>query len=154
MSNQQSPFHDGNSIVFFTWCMTCPQAVCVEVLINDIIVEFLPCIVKLMLSNGFLEAPLMTGAIPYEHAIYMISETNLNARNAKLTSSAPKHYLNQRWRIVNLTLSSKLRWNINRKEYIVIQEYVFECVDCEMAAIWLCFNVLKFMTSISIFDMD
>ena len=49
--------------------------------------------------------------------------------------SAPSHYLNQCWHIVNLTLMNKLQWNFNRNANISIQENVFESVVCEMAAI-------------------
>ena len=49
--------------------------------------------------------------------------------------SAPTHYLNQCWRVVNWTLGNKLQWNSNRNCNIVIQENTFENVVCEMAAI-------------------
>ena len=45
--------------------------------------------------------------------------------------SAPSHYLNQSWNIVNLTLTNKLQWNSN----IFIQENAFERIVCEMTAI-------------------
>ena len=48
--------------------------------------------------------------------------------------SAPSHYLNQHWNIVNWTLRNKLQWNFNRNSNIFIQENAFESV-CEMAAI-------------------
>ena len=48
---------------------------------------------------------------------------------------ALSHYLNQWWDIVNWTLRNKLQWNFNRNSNIFIQENVFECVVCEMAAI-------------------
>ena len=49
--------------------------------------------------------------------------------------SAPSHYLNQCWNIVNWTIRNKLKWNLNRNSNIFIQEKVFECVVWEMAAI-------------------
>ena len=49
--------------------------------------------------------------------------------------SAPSHYLNQCWNIVNWTLGNKLQWNFNRNSNIFIQENAFERVVCEMAAI-------------------
>ena len=49
--------------------------------------------------------------------------------------SAPSHYLNQCWNIVNWTLRNKLKWNLNQNSYIFIQENAFENVVWEMAAI-------------------
>ena len=49
--------------------------------------------------------------------------------------SAPSHYLNQGWNIVNLTLGNKLQWNLNRSLYIFIQENAFESVVWKMVAI-------------------
>ena len=49
--------------------------------------------------------------------------------------SAPSHYLNQCWNIVNWTLGNKLQWNLNRNTNIFIQENAFESVVCQMAAI-------------------
>ena len=49
--------------------------------------------------------------------------------------SAPSHYLNQCWNIVNWKLRTKVQWNFNRNSNIFIQENGFESVVCEMAAI-------------------
>ena len=49
--------------------------------------------------------------------------------------SAPSHYLNQCWNIVNWTLRNKLQWNFNRNSNIFIQN-AFENAVCEMASIW------------------
>ena len=49
--------------------------------------------------------------------------------------SAPSHYLNQCWNVVNWTLGDKLRWNLNRNSHIFIQENAFEHVVWKMAAI-------------------
>ena len=49
--------------------------------------------------------------------------------------SAPSHYLNQCWNIVNWTSRNKLQWNSNRNSYIFIQENALENVICEMASI-------------------
>ena len=49
--------------------------------------------------------------------------------------SAPSHYLNQWWNIVNCTLRNKLQWNFNWNSNIFIQEYALEYVVCEMASI-------------------
>ena len=49
--------------------------------------------------------------------------------------SAPSHYLNQCWNIVNWTLGNKFQWNPNRNWYIFIQEIPFENVVWKMVAI-------------------
>ena len=49
--------------------------------------------------------------------------------------TAPSHYLNQCWNIVNWTLWNKFQWNFNRNSNIFIHENEFESVICEMAAI-------------------
>ena len=49
--------------------------------------------------------------------------------------SAPSHYLNQCWNIVNWTLRSKLQCNFNWISNIFIQENALENVVCEMASI-------------------
>ena len=49
--------------------------------------------------------------------------------------SAPSHYLNQCWNIVNWTIGNKLQWNFNRNWYIFIQENAFQSVVWEMSAI-------------------
>ena len=57
--------------------------------------------------------------------------------------SAPSHYLNQSWNIVNWTLRNKLQWNFNHNSYIFIDENAFENVVWKMAAIFLGLNLLK-----------
>ena len=42
--------------------------------------------------------------------------------------SAPSHYLNQCWNIVNWTLGNKIQWNLIQNLYIFIQENAFENV--------------------------
>ena len=49
--------------------------------------------------------------------------------------SAPSHYLNHSWVVVNWSLMNKLQWKLNRNYNIRIQENAFECVVYEMAAI-------------------
>ena len=49
--------------------------------------------------------------------------------------SAPSHYQNQCWFIVNWTLGNKLQWNQNQNTKVFIHENAFDCVVCEMAAI-------------------
>ena len=49
--------------------------------------------------------------------------------------SAPRHYLNQCWVIVNWTLRNKRQWNFNQNEKKFIHENAPENIVCEMAAI-------------------
>ena len=49
--------------------------------------------------------------------------------------SAPSHYQNQCWNIVNKTLRNKLQWNLHQNSYIFIQENAFENVVWKTAAI-------------------
>ena len=44
-------------------------------------------------------------------------------------------YLNQSWNIINLPLSNKLQWNINRNSKVLVQENGFENVGCKVMAI-------------------
>ena len=46
----------------------------------------------------------------------------------RLAWSAPSHYLNKCWNIVNWTPRNKLQWIINRNSYIFVQENAFENV--------------------------
>ena len=51
------------------------------------------------------------------------------------TGSAPSHYLNHCWLIVNLTIKNKFQRDLNPTSNIFIQENVSENIVCEMAAI-------------------
>ena len=57
--------------------------------------------------------------------------------------SAPSHYLNQYWNIVDSAPINGLRWGLEPNLYIFIQESAFENVVCEVAAVCLGQNVLK-----------
>ena len=48
--------------------------------------------------------------------------------------SAPSHYLNQCWYIVNWTFGNKIQWNFNWNQYIFIKEKAFENVIYNMAS--------------------
>ena len=62
-----------------------------------------------------------------------------------VTWTAPSHYLNHCWNIVNWTLGNKLQWNFNLNSNIFIQEIhlKIENVVCEMASICLGLNELR-----------
>ena len=47
--------------------------------------------------------------------------------------SAPSHYLNQCWVIVNWTLRNESQWNFNQNAYLFIHEDASENIVCEMA---------------------
>ena len=49
--------------------------------------------------------------------------------------SAPSHYLNQCWHIVNWSLGNKLQWNSNQNSNIFIHENTFENVIWALVAI-------------------
>ena len=51
------------------------------------------------------------------------------------TCTAPSHYLNQCWNIVNWTLGNKLKWSLNQNLYIFLQENAFENAVRKTAAI-------------------
>ena len=64
--------------------------------------------------------------------------------------TAPSHYQNQCWNIVNWTLINKLQWNFNRYSSIFIQENACENVVCENAAILSrpqCVNTTRWVSS-------
>ena len=49
--------------------------------------------------------------------------------------SAPSHYLNKCWVIVNWTLRNKLQWNLNQNTKLFIHQNASSNIVCEMAAI-------------------
>ena len=49
--------------------------------------------------------------------------------------SAPSHYLNQYWVIINWTLRNDLQWNYNHNAKLFSHENAFEIIVCEIAAI-------------------
>ena len=52
-----------------------------------------------------------------------------------VTWSAPSHYLNHCWIIVDWALKNKIQWNSNQNTKLFIHENAFENVVCEMTAI-------------------
>ena len=68
------------------------------------------------------------------------SDTNMRRWTGSLlvqiiACSAPSHYLNQCWNIVNWTFRNKLQWNFNRNSSIFIKEIAFQNVVCKMVFI-------------------
>ena len=58
-----------------------------------------------------------------------------SAQCGRVGKSAPSHYPNQCWNIVNSNLKDKFQLNLKQNSYIFIQENAFENVICEMASI-------------------
>ena len=69
-------------------------------------------------------------------ALFLIPSTLLSETVHRTSAwTAPSHYLNQYWNIVNWTLRNKFQWNFNPNSNIFIQENAPENVVCEMASI-------------------
>ena len=64
-----------------------------------------------------------------------ICVVNLTIIGSDNAWSAPSHYQNQCWNIVNSNFKNKFQWNFNLDSYIFIQENAIENVVCEMASI-------------------
>ena len=57
--------------------------------------------------------------------------------------SAPSHYLNQCWHIINCNIVNKLQWNFNRNQDIFTQEKVFEMSSGKWRPSHFGLNVLR-----------
>ena len=90
--------------------------------------------------------PAMKSLIEAEWRIYASVNKHHWFKQWLVVWSAPSHYLNQSWNIVNWILRNKLQWNLNRNSYIFIQENAFENVVWKMAAIFLGLNALRSST--------
>ena len=65
-----------------------------------------------------------------------------------VTCSAPSHYLDQWWLVVNLTHRKKIQWNLNQNIQFLIHANIFENALCKMAAIlskgkWVSAHVIQ-----------
>ena len=65
------------------------------------------------------------------NAAYMRHWTGSSLVQWLVACSAPRHYLNQCWSIVNWTPVNKFQWNLNLNSIIFIQENAFENVVCQ-----------------------
>ena len=77
---------------------------------------------------------------------YMRQKTNHHwFRHWLVAWTAPSHFLNQFWNIVNWNLRNKLQWNLNRTSYIFIQENAFK--KCMSSRIWrpFCLGINVFL---------
>ena len=57
--------------------------------------------------------------------------------------TAPSHYLNRCWNIVNWTLRNKLQWNFSQNSYIFIQEMHLKTSSAKWRTFCLSLNVLN-----------
>ena len=81
-------------------------------------------------------ATISFGSSPLS-AIYMRRESGQQwFRKWLVAYSAPSHYLNQIWVIVNWTLRNTLLWNFNQDTKLFIHENTYENIICEMTAIF------------------
>ena len=100
-----------------------------------IYIEHIPCFVYKHSSsnwNIFLTWCRVNSLRPSD--AYMRRKTNHHWFRLWLVAwTAPSHYMNQCWNIVNWTLRNKLLWYFNRNSNIFIQENALENVVCEMA---------------------
>ena len=64
--------------------------------------------------------------------------------------SAPSHYLNQCWDIVNWTLRNKLQWNCKQYSYIFIKKIIWKCRLRNWGPFCLGLNVLTILSNRSI----
>ena len=64
--------------------------------------------------------------------------------------SAPSHYINQCWVIVNCTLRNKLQWNFNKNTELFIHKNASQNTVCKMAAILSRGRWVKFLSEIAV----
>ena len=70
------------------------------------------------------------------HGWYSSMDINLTAQNCVLSKyTAPSHYLNQCWVIVNWTLKNILQWKFNQSTKLFIHQNASVNTVCEMTAI-------------------
>ena len=81
-----------------------------------------------MESLRYENPPLATNILTKYDTIQWLGP---NSNFPTVTCSAPSHYLNQCWLIVNWTPVNKFQWNLNRNSIIFVQENAFENVVCQ-----------------------
>ena len=77
------------------------------------------------LSPGWRQAQIHVSLTHWGRVTY-ICVSNLTIIGSDNGLSAPSHYLNQCWNIVNWTPRNKFQWNVNRNSYIFFQENPLE----------------------------
>ena len=73
--------------------------------------------------------------LPLVPHICVSESVSFGSDNGLSPISAPSHYLNQCWIIVNWTLRNKRQWNFNQNTKLFIHENASENIIFEMAAI-------------------
>ena len=66
---------------------------------------------------------------------WSVNRASIGQDNGLSPISAPSHYLNQYWVIINWTLGNTFQWNFNQNTRLFIHENEPENIVCEMAAI-------------------
>ena len=93
--------------------------------------------------------------------------TIIGFRQWLVARTAPSHYLNQWWNIINRTLRNKLQWNFERNSNIFIKKNALENGVCEMASIlsrpqcvnspvaeWFSWNIIMYQHFTSILKKE
>ena len=68
---------------------------------------------------------------------------SVDSDNGLFSWTAPSHYLNQCWDIIDWILRNKLQWNFNQNSYIFIQENAFKLSSGKCRPFCLGLNVLN-----------
>ena len=99
---------------------------------------------KYILWNVFIGILCVNSLRPSD--AYMRRKTNNHwFRQWLVAWTAPSHYLNQCWNIVDWTRRNKLQWNLNKNSNIFIHENALQNIVWKMAAILSrpqCINIL------------
>ena len=91
------------------------------------------------MKNLFKDCTFLTWILTHWGRVKHICISNLGYHWFRLwlvACSAPSHYLNRCWHIVDWTFGSKFQWNFYQHLNIFIQENAFEDVVCEITDIF------------------
>ena len=76
---------------------------------------------------------MFTGPV-FQIKLHVLSNILLSGfESSPEACSAPRHYLNHCWLIVNGTLTNKLQWHFYRNSIVFIEEYTFENFPVELS---------------------
>ena len=105
-------------------------------------------IFQIMLAIG---SSTCDGIILVESHLPLVPHTCFNESGQRcfrwwlVAYSAPGHYLNQCWVIINWTLRNKLQWNFDQNAKVFIYENASKNIVCEMAAIFDLGRLIKLL---------
>ena len=100
--------------------------------------QYMVLLVYMLVSWLFLTTYILHMLLTHLSLVPHICITELGRhwfREWLVACSAPSHYLNQHWVIVNLTPRNKLQWNFNQNTKLFIHENASKNIVCKMAAI-------------------